>query len=130
MAVAWHFPVLILASLIAFVGVLLVVLSRRDGQPRLMTVVWVAAVVVVGGMTFAKVGAMAGWPVWLYYGGPATITWVLPPFVFRMRAKETVLYLALAVLIAPAIHVLFSFLFGWKEYMPFIPVPSIMELLR
>jgi hypothetical protein len=27
------------------------------------------------------------------------------------------------------IHVFFSLLFGWKEYMPFLSVPSLRELL-
>ena len=129
MTSSWHFPVLILVSLIAFVGVLYVVLNRRSEGPRALTVVWVAAIVVVGGMTFAKLGAMLGFPVWLYYGVPAAMTWVLPPVVFRMQTSEFGRYLLLAVLVAPVIHVLFSFLFGWKEYMPFIPVPSISELL-
>ena len=38
-------------------------------------------------------------------------------------------YLALAFLSSPVIHVAFSLLLGWHEYMPFIPVPSIRELL-
>jgi len=126
---SWHFPVLILVSLIAFVGVLYFVLKRRSVSPRALTVIWVAAVVVAGGMAFAKLGAMSGFPVWLYYGVPAVLTWVLPPVVFRMQRSEFGWYLLLAVLVAPAIHVLFSFFLGWKEYMPFIPVPSIGDLL-
>jgi hypothetical protein len=35
----------------------------------------------------------------------------------------------MAVLVAPVIHVLFSFFLGWKEYMPFIPVPYLGELI-
>lgn len=38
-------------------------------------------------------------------------------------------YLALAFLSSPVIHVLFSFLLGGHEYMPFIPVPSLQDLL-
>ena len=67
---------------------------------------------------------------WLYYGLPAVLTWVLPPLVFRMRGKEVARCLPMAVLAAPAIHILFSRSFlGWKEYMPFIPVPSLGELI-
>ncbi|NQT62322.1 MAG: hypothetical protein HQ556_05125 [Candidatus Marinimicrobia bacterium] len=125
----WHFPVLIIVSLIAFVGVLRLVLHGRANRPPTQTVLWVAAVVVVGGMSFAKLSTMAGMPVWVYYGVPAVLTWALPPLVFRMRAPEFGQYLILAVLMAPVIHVLFSFFLGWKEYMPFIPVPSLVELL-
>src|SRR5258708_3442024 len=124
MASIWHFAVFILVSLVAFVGVLLVVLNRRRSPPTLARVLGVASVVVVGGMAFAKAGTSAGLPVWLYYGTPAALTWVLPPIVFRMRGNEVAKYLVLAVFTAPAIHILFSFFLGWKEYMPFIPVPS------
>lgn len=125
----WHFPVLIFVSLIAFVGVIRVVVQRRADRPRILTVLWVAAVVVVGGMSFAKLGASAGIPVWVYYGLPALLTWTFPPIVFRMRGFEFGMYLVLAVLVAPLIHVLFSFFLGWKEYMPFIPVPSLSEIV-
>ena len=60
---------------------------------------------------------------------PAALTWVLPPVIFRMRGREVARYLPLAVLVAPLIHVVFAFFFGWAEYMPFIPVPSLRELV-
>lgn len=129
MGISWHFPALIFVSLVAFVGVIRVVLRRRADRPRTLSVLWVAAVVVVGGMSFAKWGASTGAPVWIYYGVPAVLTWALPPLVFRMRTLDFGHYLVLAVLIAPVIHVLFSFFLGWKEYMPFIPVPSLGELV-
>src|SRR4051812_23296554 len=129
MSSTWHFPLLILVSFLVFVGVLLAALQRRNQRPATVTVTWVAAVVVVGGMVFAKIGTTMGLPVWLYYGVPAVLTWVLPPFVFRMRGREVARYLPMAVLVAPMIHVVFSFALGWKEYMPFIPVPSIWELM-
>jgi len=82
----------------------------------------------MGGMTFATFGATNGLPVWLYYGLPAALTWVVPPVTFRMTGREIVRYVPLALFVAPAIHVSFSLLLGWKEYMPFIPVPSLAEL--
>ena len=126
---SWHFPALILVSFVTFIGVLHVVLNRRDKRPRALTVLWVAAIVVVGGMTFAKAGTSVGFPVWVYYGVPAALTWILPPIVFRMRAAEFGQYLLMAVFVAPVIHILFSFFLGWKEYMPFIPVPALSELI-
>ena len=129
MGSSWHFPALIVVSLVAFVGVIRFVLNRRAERPPVSRVLWVAAVVVVGGMSFAKLGASSGLPVWVYYGVPAVLTWALPPLVFRMRPPEFGQYLILAVLIAPTIHVLFSFFLGWNEYMPFIPVPSLGELM-
>jgi hypothetical protein len=130
MGAGWHFPILILVSFVVFIGILWTVLRRRIERVRTVTVLWVAAVVVIGGMAFARLGTSLGLPVWLYYGVPAVVTWVLPPLVFRMRRSEIVRYVPLAILVAPIIHVLFSLLFGWKEYMPFIPVPSLGELRR
>lgn len=111
-------------------GVLRLVLRKRDAQPFVSTLLLIAGIVVVGGMTFAKLGATGGLPVWLYYGLPATLTWILPPVAVRMTRCEVARYVPLAVVVAPLIHVLFSLLLGWKEYMPFLPVPSLAELLR
>ena len=41
---------------------------------------------------------------------------------------EALEYLVLAFLSSPVIHVVFSFLLGWKDYMPFIDVPALWEL--
>ena len=59
----------------------------------------------------------------IYYGAPAILTWCLPPLALRMRLGETVQYVVLAALTAPAIHILFSLVLGWREYRPFLPIP-------
>ena len=61
----WHFPVLIGASFVAFVGVLLAALRRLADRPPVSTYLWVATIVVVGGMTFARSGALGGLPIWV-----------------------------------------------------------------
>ena len=53
----------------------------------------------------------------------------MPPVAFKLYGKELLQYLVLAFLSSPAIHVVFSFLFDWHDYMPFIPVPSLESLL-
>ena len=128
MSTDWHFPIFVVVSLVAFMGVLRLVLRHRSAAPSSLTLIWVAGVVVIGGMSFAKIGATHGLPVWLYYGVPAVLTWALPPVVFRMRGREIPIYLVLALVVAPAIHLAFSFILGWKEYLPFLPVPSLIEL--
>ena len=124
-----RFSVFILVSLVAFVAILRFVMRHRVERPRMTTVAVVAGVVVVGGMVFAKFGNNIGLPWWIYYTVPALATLVLPPVVFGFSGKEAVHYLVLAFLSSPVIHVAFSLLLGWHEYMPFIPVPSIRELL-
>ena len=125
MSTGWHFPIFILVSFVAFVAVVRLSLRARRDPPARATMLWVAAVVVVGGMLFAKAGAGLGLPVAIYYGLPAAVTWLLPPIAFRMRSREIAIYLPLALVMAPIIHVLFSFFLGWHEYMPFLPVPSL-----
>lgn len=125
----WRFPILILVSLIVFAVILRFVTRRRSIKPTQTSALVVSTVVVVGGMLFAKFAQNAGWPWWIYYTVPALVTLVLPPAVFRFSGQELWRYLVLAFLSAPAIHVAFSLLLGWHDYMPFLPVPSLQELL-
>ncbi|MGY0800165.1 hypothetical protein ACW7G0_14075 [Lysobacter sp. A286] len=126
---AGRFPILIIVSLVVFAVILRFVTRRRSIKPAPASVLAVSAVVVVGGMLFAKFAQNAGWPWWIYYTVPALVTLVLPPAVFRLSGQELWRYLVLAFLSAPAIHVAFSLLLGWHDYMPFLPVPSLQELL-
>jgi hypothetical protein len=128
-SVAGRFSVFILVSLIAFIAILYFVTRHRSLRPKGFTVIAVAALVVVGGMVFAKFGNNAGLPWWIYYTLPALATLLVPPLVFKFNGKELLQYLLLAFLSSPVIHVVFSFLFDWHEYMPFIQVPSLRSLL-
>lgn len=129
MTASIHFTIFIFVSLLAFVGLLKFILRRRPLGPTFARVSAVAAIVVIAGMLFAKFGANSGLPWWIYYGVPALMNLFLPPVAFRMSGTESTRYVFLAFLVAPLIHVVFSFFFGWKEYMPFIPVPTVWELL-
>ena len=128
-SVAGRFSVFILVSLIAFIAILYFVIRHRSQRPKGFKVFAVTALVVVGGMVFAKFGNNAGLPWWIYYTLPALATLLVPPLVFKFNGKELLQYLLLAFLSSPVIHVVFSFLFDWHEYMPFIHVPSLRSLL-
>ena len=128
MSTEWHFPVMIVASLVEFTLVLWLVVGSATFVRRRIAVAVVAVVVVVFGMAFGKYGALGGLPWWIYYPVPALLTVALPPLVFRLSVRRTFAYLGLALLSAPLIHVLFSFFLGWHEYMPFLPIPSIEDL--
>lgn len=117
-------------SLAVFSALLAWVLRRRATRPAARSVAWVAAVVVVAGMLFARYAANRGITPAIYYGVPAVLTFVLPPLVFRMHRRETSEYVLLAMASSPAIHMVFSLVIGWHEYLPFWYVPSIAELLR
>jgi hypothetical protein len=126
---AARFWVFVAVSPAVFVAMLRFVTRRRAVRPSTAVVSVVAAVVVVGGMVFAKYGNNVGLPWWVYYTAPALATLLVPPAAFRLRGSELGQYLVLAFLSSPAIHVVFSLVLGWHEYMPFIPVPSLKQLL-
>ena len=126
---AMRFPILIAVSLVVFIAVLSFILRNRATRPPYYLIAVVSALVVVGGMLFAKITQNAGWPWWIYYTVPAGMTLLLPPLAFRLSWPELWRYLVLAFLSAPAIHVAFSFFFDWHDYMPFISVPSLKSIL-
>ena len=76
-------------------------------------------------MVIAKYGANFGFPWWIYYPVPMLLTVFFPLLYFKMSKKEAVKYLILIFVASPVIHVLFS-LVGWKNYMPFIEIPSLI----
>ncbi|MEQ1487605.1 MAG: hypothetical protein ABL920_03860 [Methylotenera sp.] len=103
--------------------------SRATKPPRLK-VIWVALIVVVVGMVFAKLGANAGLSPAIYYGIPVITALALPPFVFNMKKWEMLKYVTLTFISSPIIHIIFSAIIGWHEYLPFWYVPSISELIN
>ena len=125
----WRFPIMIAASLVEFILLLRLVLGGAMFRRRRVAVLVVAFIVVVVGMLFGKYGLLFGLPWWIYYPVPALVTVVLPPLAFTMTTKRTMVYLGLAAVSAPLIHVLFAFFLGWHEYMPFITIPSLGSLL-
>ena len=122
------FFVYMLAAIIVFVAVLLLTLKSRTQRP-VSKIIILALIVVAGGMTFARITFGKGLPWWMFYGIPAIITFVLPPLVLRMTKRELLFYVPLSILMAPAIHIFFSFFFGWHDYMPLFYVPWWHELL-
>ena len=129
MSPALRFPVFILVSLVAFLAILRFVTRRRAARLSATVLLGIASVIVVGGMVFAKLGQNLGWHWSIYYTVPALATLVVPPVALRFSVTELWQYLALAALSSPVIHVLFSLLLGWHDYMPFVHVPSLRELL-
>ena len=126
---AQRFQIFVIVSAIALSLILRFATRKRPKRPGVATSAALAIVVVVGGMYFAVFGQKAGWPWWVYYTAPALATLLLPPMALHMSRREVLPYLALALLSSPAIHVLFSLLLDWHEYMPFLRVPSLAVLL-
>jgi len=115
----WHFPIMILASLLVFFLVIRIVLGKQEFNAKKHLVVVLAVIVVLVGMLFGKYGAHWGLKWWIYYPIPMLMNVLLPPVVLKMNLKRTLLYLVLSFLSAPLIHIVFSITLGWTEYMPF-----------
>jgi hypothetical protein len=122
------FLVYMLVALIVFVLVLVFTLRKRPKQP-IFKIVLLSVIAVVGGMTFARITYGKGVPWWIFYGIPAFITFVLPPIILRMTKRELLFYIPVSLLLGPAVHIFFSFFFGWHDYMPLFYVPSLHDLL-
>jgi hypothetical protein len=128
-----RFGVFMAAAFLLFVGVVQWVVRRRASKPNLGVMLALATVVVPIGMLFARYSHIffRSLPWEIYYGVPALITFFLPPLWLRMPRREVATYVPLAVLMAPAIHVVFSLFVGWHDYMPFpVYIPSLAEILR
>jgi hypothetical protein len=125
----WHFPFMILASLLVFWLLVRLILPRAEFRAKRAQIMLLAQVVVVFGMVFGKYGATFGLPWWLYYPIPMLSTVLLPPVVLKLNQRRAAAYLVLSFLSAPFIHVLFSFFLGWTEYMPFWKIPSVGSYL-
>lgn len=126
---SWHFPIMILASLLLFYIILRLVIGKRNFYDKLMAIAILSFFVVIIGMLFGKYGAQMGLKWWIYYPVPMLMTLLLPPIILKMDLKRTSFYLLLSFLSAPIIHIFFSFFLGWSEYMPFWDIPYIGDLL-
>jgi hypothetical protein len=122
------FLVNVFVALVVFIGLLIFTLRSRSQRP-VFRILILALIVVVCGMSFARFTYGLKLPWWIFYGLPALITFVLPPLVLRMSGHELLLYVPLAILMSPVIHIFFSFFFGWHDYMPLFYVPWWHELI-
>jgi hypothetical protein len=115
-----HIPVYMLASTLVLAAVIWICAFGREPGPRALIVLLIAGAISVGGIVFAKYGANAGLPWWIYYTVPMLATVFVPPLVFRLGRARSILYVVLAFATAPLIHLAFVKLLGWTDYMPFL----------
>ena len=127
-----RFTILMVLAALVFLTVLAVTTRKRTTKPTSGQLLLLTAVVVFLGMLFARYGhILFHLPWWIYYGVPASLTFLLPPFVLKMNRTEAIQYVPMAILMAPAIHVTASLLIGWHDYMPFpVYIPSLLEIVH
>jgi hypothetical protein len=109
------------------------VIRKRLVKPHLWVLLALAMIVVLFGMVFARYTHVfmphLHWEV--FYGVSAMVTFLLPPLWLRMSHREIARYLPFALLMAPMIHVVFSLVASWHDYMPCpVYISSLVEILR
>jgi len=102
------FLVNVFVALVVFIGLLIFTLRGRSQRP-VFRILILAFIVVVCGMSFARITYGIGVPWWIFYGLPALITFVLPPLVLRMSRRELLLYVPMAILMSPVSTFSFHF---------------------
>ena len=118
-------PFYIAASTLALAAVIVFVGAIRGGRaPTWWAALAAAFAISAIGILFAKFGANAGLPWWIYYTTPALATVLIPPLVFRFEVWRAALYVVAAFATAPLIHAAFSYALGWGDYMPFLRLPG------
>ena len=117
-----EFIIQTIVSILVVILILLFIFRFHDPNPVKKTGnLFLVALLELLCMLLGKFGANLGLPWWIYYPVPMLITLVFPPVYFKMSKIEIVKYLAMIVISAPLIHIIFS-LFGWTNYMPFFTI--------
>jgi len=58
-------------------------------------------------MIFARITYGKALPWWIFYGIPVLLTYLFTPVALRMTYRELFIYIPLAILMGPAIHIFF-----------------------
>ena len=95
---AWHFPIMMLGSLLFFILIIRIVIGKTKFIKSLKIVLILSLLIVVVGMLFGKYGAQFGLKWWIYYPAPMLMTVLLPPIILKMNSQKTILYLILSFL--------------------------------
>jgi hypothetical protein len=124
-----QFLVYMFAAMMVYFAVLTFTVRKRTPRPYIKLILLTIIVTAVG-MIFARTAYGKELPWWIFYGIPVLLTYLFPPAILRMSRYELLIYTPLAVLMGPAIHIFFSFFFGWHEYMPLFYIPWFLDLIR
>lgn len=124
-----QFLVYMLVSMVVYFVVLTFTVRKRTPRPFIKLLI-LAFIVTAGGMIFARITYSKEFPWWIFYGVPVLLTYLFPPAILRMNWHELLIYIPLAILMAPIIHIFFSFFFDWHQYMPLFYVPWCGNLIN
>jgi hypothetical protein len=121
-----EFVTLTIVTCIVLIFIVRFSLNKRDPNPaKYARNIGILIALAVVCMLIGKYGATWGLPWWIYYPAPMLLVIIFPLVLFRMNKTEALRYVIISIVSGPIIHIIFS-LIGWKNYMPFIKIPSIM----
>ncbi len=125
---AFRFLIMAAVTYIAFLCVIrLIIGSQYKAKSFLINII--GMITVYGSFLISRYGNFLRLPVWLDYVLPVLLTVFLPPLSLKMKSDQTLKYLAFSLLAVPVIHLVFSFLLGWGEFLPFIKIPSLWNII-
>lgn len=125
---AFRFLVMAAITYIAFLCVIRLVLGTQF-KTRSFLINIIGMITVYGSMLISRYGNFLKLPAYLYYALPLLITVFLPPLSLKMKSDQTLKYFAFSLITVPILHFCFSFLLGWGEFLPFIKIPSLWNIL-
>ena len=123
-----QFLVYMVAAMAVDFAILTFTDHRRSPRPYIKLIL-LAIIVTAGGMIFARITYGKELPWWIFFGIPVLLTYLFPPVILKMSWHELQIYTPLVLLGGPAIHIFFSFSFGWHEYMPLFYIPWWRDLI-
>ena len=125
-----EFFVLTVVSIIVVILIVRFALRLREPNPiRSLKNIVLLTILEIICMVMGKSGANFDIPWRIYNTIPMLLTVLGPTLYFKMNKRESINYLVLSFLSAPAIHIVFSLFFGWNNYMTFIKIPSLWEMI-
>lgn len=125
---SFQFIVMAAVTYLAFLCVIRIIMgSQYKAKSFLINVI--GMVTVYGSLLISRYGNFLKLPIYIYYIIPVLLTVFLPPLSLKMKSDQTLKYLGYSLLAVPVIHLLFSFLLGWGEFLPFIKIPSLWNII-
>lgn len=125
---AFRFLIMAAVTYLAFLCVIRIVMGNQYKSKSFLINV-TGMLTVYGSFIISRYNDILKLPGFLYYILLILLTVFLPPLLLKMKSDQTLKYFALGVVAVPLLHLLFSLLLGWGEYLPFIKIPSLWELI-
>ncbi|NLX63758.1 MAG: hypothetical protein GX022_03110 [Clostridiaceae bacterium] len=125
---AFRFLIMAAVTYLAFLCVIRIVMgSQYKSKSFLINII--GMLTVYGSLIIGRYNDVLKLPGFLYYILLILLTVFLPPLSLKMKSEQTLKYFALGVVAVPLLHLLFSLLLGWGDFLPFIQIPSLWELI-